>query len=62
MAQKFSDLKVSDAISILSEIGDTESAYELDSLIKEDPTNADAILESIPDLKFNKAWKTKEHA
>lgn len=62
MAQKFSDLKVSDAISILSEIGDTESAYELDNLIKENPSNADVTLESIPELKFKKAWKIKEHA
>lgn len=61
MAQNFSDLKISDAISVLSEIGDTESAFELDNFIKENPTNAEITIESIPDLKFNKAWKIKEH-
>ncbi|WP_271765923.1 hypothetical protein [Aquimarina algiphila] len=62
MAQNFSDLKISDAITVLSEIGDTESAFELDNLLKEDSSNAELTLESIPELKFNKAWKIKEHA
>lgn len=62
MAQLFSELKTSEAISILSEIGDTESAFELDNLIKENPENANVIINDIPDIKFNKAWKIKEHA
>jgi hypothetical protein len=62
MSQNFSDLKVSDAISVLNEIGDTESAFELDNLCKEDVANAELMIGSIPQLKFNKAWKIKEHA
>lgn len=62
MAQNFSDLKISEAISVLSEIGDTETAFELDNLIKASPSDSEVIISSIPDLKFNKAWKIKEHA
>lgn len=62
MRKSFSDLKISEAISILSEIGDTESAYELDNLIKEDPKNADLIVAETLDSEFNKVWKIKEHA
>lgn len=62
MAQSFSELKISEAISVLSEIGDTESAFELDNLIKENPDNADIIVAETIDSQFNKAWKIREHA
>lgn len=62
MTQTFSKLKISDAISILNEIGDTESAYELDNLVKDDPDQADQTIADTLDTKFNKAWKIKEHA
>ncbi len=62
MAQTFSKLKISDAISILNEIGDTQSAYELDSIVKDDPDKADQTISDTLDTKFNRAWKIKEHA
>jgi len=62
MAQTFSKLKISDAISILNEIGDTESAYELDNLVKDDPNKAEQTISETLDTKFNRAWKIKEHA
>jgi hypothetical protein len=62
MAQTFSKLKVSDAISVLNEIGDTQSAYELDNLIKEDPNIADLTVADTLDTQFNQVWKIKEHA
>jgi len=62
MAQSFSDLKISEAISVLNEIGDTESAFELDNLIKENPKNAEITVAETVDSQFDKAWKIKEHA
>jgi hypothetical protein len=62
MNKTFSELKISEAISVLSEIGDTESAYELDNLIKKNPDNADITVAETLDSEFNKVWKIKEHA
>lgn len=62
MAQTFSKLRISDAISVLNKIGDSESALELDNLIKEDPNIADLTVADTLDTQFNRAWKIKEHA
>jgi len=62
MAKLFSELKLSDAISILSEIGDTESAFQLDNLVKQNPKNADITIAETADNQFDQVWKIKEHA
>ncbi len=62
MAQTFSKLKISDAISVLNKIRDSESADELDNLIKKDPSMADRTVAETLDTQFDRAWKIKEHA
>jgi len=62
MAQSFSDLKITEAITVLNEIGDSDSANELDKLIKENPEKSELTVEATLDSEFEKAWKIKEHA
>ncbi len=62
MKQNFADLKLSEAVTILRELGDSPTAYELDNIIKNNPDYADIPIVETTDKQFNQVWKIKEHA
>lgn len=62
MKHTISELSVSSAIAALAEIGDSESSFELDNLIKGNSVIGETRLFELSDTQFDRAWKPTEHA